>query len=88
MKKITGLLSIILLTSCGSNVELDKETYNSLDDGLYAHMITNQGDMVIKLEDKKVPVTVANFVGLAEGTIENKSKAKGVPFYDGLTELT
>ncbi len=85
MKRIVGLLSVLLIASCGSNVELDKDTYNSLEDGLYAHMMTNKGDMVIKLEEKKVPVTVANFVGLAEGTIDNKAKVKGTPFYDGLT---
>ncbi len=85
MKRIVGFLSVLLVASCGSNIELDKETYNSLEDGLYAHMITNKGDMVIKLEEKKVPVTVANFVGLSEGVIENKAKTAGMPFYDGLT---
>ncbi len=85
MKRIVGFLSVLLVASCGSNIELDKETYNSLEDGLYAHMITSKGDMVIKLEEKKVPVTVANFVGLSEGVIENKAKTAGMPFYDGLT---
>jgi peptidylprolyl isomerase len=29
-------------------------------------------------------MTVANFVGLAEGTLENKAKPEGEPYYDGL----
>jgi cyclophilin family peptidyl-prolyl cis-trans isomerase/uncharacterized caspase-like protein len=52
--------------------------------GLYADMVTNKGKIRIKLEFKKTPLTVANFVGLAEGT-KNSSRNKGVKFYDGLT---
>ncbi|MFC7347034.1 peptidylprolyl isomerase [Chryseobacterium zhengzhouense] len=64
-------------------MNVDKETYEGLKDGLYANLQTTKGNMIVKFEDKKSPVTVANFVGLAEGKIDNKSKAKGVPFYDG-----
>ncbi len=85
MKRVFGLLSVLLVASCGSNVDLDKEMFKSLDDGIYAHMMTSKGDMIIKLEDKKTPVTVANFVGLAEGVIANKEKPLGTPYYDGLT---
>lgn len=64
-------------------MNVDKETYDGLKEGLYANFQTSKGNMIVKFEDKKAPVTVANFVGLAEGKIENKAKAKGVPFYDG-----
>ncbi len=54
-----------------------------LDNGLYANLHTNQGDIIIKLAYKKTPLTVINFVGLAEGT-KNSNKQIGKPFYDGL----
>lgn len=75
--------SLLSCTPIYKKMNVDKETYEGLKDGLYANLQTTQGNLIVKFEDKKSPVTVANFVGLAEGKIDNKAKAKGVPFYDG-----
>ena len=54
-----------------------------LKDGLYAKIVTVKGDIILNLEFEKTPLTVINFVGLAEGT-KKSSKPAGVPFYNGL----
>ena len=61
----------------------------SREPGTYARFTTNQGTFVVKLFDDVAPKTVANFVGLAEGTKAWKDPVTGQsvtrPFYDGLT---
>ena len=59
-------------------------TPEQLQDGLYVVLKTNKGDITIQLEFEKTPLTVCNFVGLAEGKIKNDEKKAGQPFYDGL----
>lgn len=58
--------------------------YSNLAEGLYAEMNTTKGTIVLQLEHEKTPLTVANFVGLAEGVIKNNAKPEGTPYYDGL----
>ena len=61
-----------------------------MTDGVYAEIDTTKGKILLKLEYEKTPLTVANFVGLAEGT-KNYAKTPGEapsaqnkPFYDGV----
>ncbi|MCA0153497.1 peptidylprolyl isomerase [Winogradskyella vincentii] len=62
-----------------------QERYPDLDDGLYAEIITSKGTMVAKLHYDKVPVTVANFVALAEGNHPlAEEQYQGKPFYDSI----
>ncbi|MDT0651287.1 peptidylprolyl isomerase [Autumnicola edwardsiae] len=55
-----------------------------MDNGLYAKFHTSKGEILVSLEFEKTPGTVGNFVGLAEGNIENDAIPQGKPYYDGL----
>lgn len=57
---------------------------NQKQPGIYATIETEKGNIVILFDHKKVPMTVANFVGLAEGKMENTAKPIGVPYYDSI----
>ncbi|HXE31073.1 MAG TPA: peptidylprolyl isomerase [Terriglobales bacterium] len=60
----------------------------SLPPGLYAHFSTSQGTFTARLFEKEAPKTVANFVGLVEGSKEFNDPKSGVktkrPYYNGL----
>ena len=74
-----ALLLITALISC------NKE-HNNLPDGLYAEIETNKGSILLELDYKKAPVTVANFITLAEGENEYiiNDTLKDKPFFNGL----
>ncbi len=72
-----AILAFIAAASCAAAA-----FSQSLPDGLYAKIETDKGDIVVKLEFERAPLTVCNFVGLAEGTLP---AAKGKRYYDGLS---
>src|SRR3954471_3173265 len=56
---------------------------------VFAHITTNEGAFTVELFEKDAPKTVANFIGLAQGTKEwtdprTHEKVKR-PLYNGLT---
>lgn len=55
-----------------------------MENGIYAKFNTEKGDILIQLTYDKTPGTVGNFVGLAEGNLENDIRPQGKPYYDGL----
>lgn len=93
MKKLLLIITAISALTFGAHAQktpkqklskMDKEFLSKQPDGVYAKFETSKGNIYSVLEFKKTPMTVANFVGLAEGKIKNSAKAEGTPYYDGL----
>lgn len=55
-----------------------------MENGIYAKFNTTKGSILVKLSHELTPGTVGNFVGLAEGQLENTARPMGKPYYDGL----
>ncbi|SCY88503.1 peptidylprolyl isomerase [Flavobacterium caeni] len=78
IRRIGLLLTLVLLSAC-------QNEHHNLADGLYADIETSKGNITVELEFEKTPITVANFVSLAEGKNAFVSpQYKGKPLYDGL----
>lgn len=80
MKKIisTLLFAVVLLSSC-------KSSKTDLGDGIFADIQTTKGAIIIRLAYDKTPVTVANFISLAEGKNPFVTDSlKGKKYYDGI----
>ncbi len=63
MKKRILVIAVVFL----SILSCKKEEYTNLKDGLYAKIKTSKGEVICQLEYEKTPITVANYVSLAEG---------------------
>jgi peptidylprolyl isomerase len=63
------------------------DQYPDLEPGVYAEMMTNKGNILLLLEFEKTPLTVSNFIALAEGNHPSEDLSpeyKGKNYYDGL----
>ena len=90
----TVFLGIFLIAGCSMKnndiKSIDKEELHqteNINEGqstMHAKIETSKGEIVLFLEFKKTPMTVANFVGLAEGNLVNTAKPVGEPYYDGI----
>lgn len=83
MKKQNLLIAFVLVLS---TLACKKDKNADLEDGLYAEFNTNYGEFIAQLDYKEAPMTVANFVSLAEGNNPMAGKKyEGKNFFDGLT---
>tara|TARA_B100001113_G_scaffold93225_1_gene74665 strand:- start:3911 stop:5050 length:1140 start_codon:yes stop_codon:yes gene_type:complete len=78
-----NILSILILTLLNILMVSCQDKHSDLEDGLYAEFRTSNGTMVAELFYDKTPVTVANFVALAEGDHPDVQEVfKGKPYYN------
>ncbi|MCO4819179.1 MAG: peptidylprolyl isomerase [Bacteroidetes bacterium] len=97
--KLCAFILILAAAGCGSETKTTTKSRShtrekkvlSADsikakygEGLYAQINITEGDVLVRLEMEKAPLTVANFVALAEGSMPNDARPAGEPYYDGL----
>ncbi|WP_353148356.1 peptidylprolyl isomerase [Flavobacterium sp.] len=84
MKKLVLLLCALTATISSAQTKNAKPKQVVLE-GIFAEIYTNKGKIALQLEYVKTPITVANFITLAEGKNEFvTNERKGKPYYDGL----
>lgn len=75
---------VLFIAALSSTMNMYAQTQD-LQPGIYAEFTTTKGVIVVQLEYTKTPMTVGNFVGLAEGKLNIMDSIKyNKPFYDGL----
>jgi cyclophilin family peptidyl-prolyl cis-trans isomerase len=88
MKQTPLYFSFILcLMTCSLLTAMSQQKQTARKPGLYAVFETSMGGFTCELYEKQAPATVANFVGLAQGTQEwltTKGEFVKKPFYNGL----
>jgi len=86
MNRMLLFLLLPALLLCSGQPAFSAEE-KKMKDGLYAKILTTKGDILLRLSYTKTPLTVINFVGLAEGSMHlgGSGKPTGTPFYNGLT---
>ena len=84
-----GFLAAALAAPGVAAAQLDEGPKVDQSKDYYAVLQTSMGDIALELYEEKAPVTVQNFVNLAEGTREYRDKETGQknkePFYDNTT---
>jgi peptidyl-prolyl cis-trans isomerase A (cyclophilin A) len=84
MKSCCGLIALALCLVVGATWSTEAK----LKPGVYAKFTTTEGNFTIRLFEAEAPKTVANFIGLAEGTKEWNDPRTGQkvkqPYYNGV----
>ncbi len=89
------LVSLFFLASCSNSASTtDNESAQESEEyqmpavdttnGIFAIIHTTKGVAIARLFEEKAPLTVANFVALAEGSMPNSYRQAGAPYYDSL----
>jgi peptidylprolyl isomerase len=84
-RAVIGIILVVFL-----NLGVAAQSATNLDPGIYARLETTRSapgggnTILVQLHYQRTPMTVINFVGLAEGTISH-NRGDGVRFYDGVT---
>lgn len=82
MRSFFMILSALLISSVALAAKPKKP---KMEPGIYVEFTTSKGVILCVLEYQKTPMTVANFVGLAEGNLHiMDSLHYSKPFYNGL----
>ena len=82
--KITKLFISLFTAGLLLSSTACQQQYPDLGEGIFAEFVTSKDTVIVQLFYNKVPLTVSNFVGLAEGSHPMLADSlKGIPYYNG-----